>query len=414
MHFKSFYKSFAATFSLIIAITLCFLLYVESTIPDHINVVRGEEPYLPSAYPLTVTKMDIETIPASASILANESYNADVRLLGSLSIKTVQVNVVDRKRVVVGGNPFGIKMFTEGVMVVGISDIPVGNTTQNPAKQSGIQTGDIILEINDEIIDSNHKLGEMVANSMGETLTFKLRRHGENMDIFLTPVKSAADSKYRAGIWVRDSSAGIGTMTFYDPSNGVFSGLGHAICDIDTGELMPLDRGEVVDVDITGVHRGEAGAPGELQGTLMNQTILGQLDDNRESGIYGHINNEDYFTGARLELPLATRSEIAIGPAKIRTTIAGNTPEEFDIYIEKILLNDTTLTKNMVIKVTDPELIEKSGGIVQGMSGSPIIQNGMLVGSVTHVFVNDPLRGFGIFAENIYSDNLQKEWKKAS
>lgn len=209
---------------------------------------------------------------------------------------------------------------------------------------------------------------------------------------------SASGDGYKLGLWVRDSSAGIGTMTFYDPTTQVFGGLGHAITDVDTGEILPLGSGEIVSVDIEGAVKGQGGQPGELRGSFHTYDTIGSLEENRETGVFGVLTTPPE---GGLLLPVALRQEVHTGPAQIYTTIDGRTPQLFDIEIERVNLTDANPTRNMVIRITDPELLTATGGIVQGQSGSPIVQDGRLVGAVTHVFINDPSRGYGIFAENM-------------
>ncbi|MDF2567582.1 MAG: stage sporulation protein, partial [Oscillospiraceae bacterium] len=208
------------------------------------------------------------------------------------------------------------------------------------------------------------------------------------------------DNTFKIGLWVRDSSAGIGTVTFYNPENSVFGGLGHAVCDVDTGQVMPIMSGEVVDVNINGVTRGSSGSPGELKGSFSSNKDSGSIAVNNETGVFGVLYQNPSNHSA---IPIAMKQEVKTGKATIFTTVSGNTPQEYKINIEKVNLNDNSMTKNMVIKITDPELLQKTGGIVQGMSGSPIMQNGVLVGAVTHVFINDPTKGYGIFIENMYN-----------
>ena len=226
-------------------------------------------------------------------------------------------------------------------------------------------------------------------------------------DEFVVPtvIDGAAKLKeggYRAGIWVRDSAAGIGTLTFYLPSEGRFAGLGHAVCDVDTGQILPLRSGEIVNVLVTGVVRGRAGRPGELTGTFAGGGNIGVLEQNNSMGIYGRMDAPPEGMAAELAL----RNEVSVGPATIFATVEGAQAKEYAVYIEKVNLTDRNPTKNIVIRIDDQELLEKTGGIVQGMSGCPIMQNGKLVGAVTHVFVNDPTRGYGIFAENML-DNIR-------
>ncbi|MEG2372641.1 MAG: SpoIVB peptidase, partial [Hydrogenoanaerobacterium sp.] len=333
-------------------------------------------------------------------------YKTQLKFLGVIPLKEVTVELVEKQMVAACGTPFGIKMFTEGVMVVGLSDLDTTVGSVNPAKDAGIRTGDVITRIGGKEVYSNEQVGEIVSASGGKPLKVLLKRKNTPTTVLLTPAKGSVDGCYKAGMWVRDSSAGIGTMTFYDPVSGVFGGLGHAVCDVDTGEILPLMSGEAVSVDITGCIKGETGKPGELQGSFYNERKLGSLYLNTQTGVYGTLNKE--LTPPKL-YEISMRQEVKASKATILTTLYGNLPREYDIMIEKVSFTDGNPTKNMVIRVTDPELLAKTGGIIQGMSGSPILQDGKLVGAVTHVFVNDPTRGFGIFAENMYYsiDNVE-------
>ena len=235
-------------------------------------------------------------------------------------------------------------------------------------------------------------------NSHGEPITMTVRRDGKEFDTAVTPIFSEGEGTFKAGLWIKDSSAGVGTMTFIDPESGTFGALGHPISDADTQSILPLGSGEIVDVTITGCDKGSEGCPGELFGTFLSGLAAGNIMKNCEQGIFGRIN---YTNGCVSAMPIAFRTEVETGPATILTTVSGSAPEEYSVSIEKLSLSDSARTKNLVIKVTDPRLLSLTGGIVQGMSGSPIIQNGKIVGAVTHVFVSDPTMGYGIFIENM-------------
>ena len=303
--------------------------------------------------------------------------------------------------VIPGGMPFGIKMFTDGVMVIGVTEIVSDGHTVSPAKAAGIRPGDVITRINGERVASNEDVARIVAGCAGEVLELSVEREETVQELSLRPVKCDESLGYRAGMWVRDSSAGIGTMTWLDPESGVFAGLGHAVCDIDTGNLMPLYSGEAVNVTITGVTKGESGRPGELRGAFSDGAPIGILTHNDVTGIYGRLNGTQPGLTKGEQLPIAKREEIRTGKACIRATVDGGGVKEYEIVIERIDLSEDHPTRNMVIRITDKRLIAVTGGIVQGMSGSPIIQDGKLVGAVTHVLVNDPTRGYGIFIENM-------------
>ena len=337
---------------------------------------------------------------AAAALYKNngEEYNPSFSPDNFIPAKETQAQQTQRKMVVPGGTPFGIKMFTKGVMIVGMSDIQSGIENINPAKIAGLKIGDILLSLDGKELTCNEDVAKFISEAEGKSVNISFLRGEVEKEAVLSPVKTEYDQKLRAGIWVRDSSAGIGTLTYYHPDTMTFAGLGHGVCDIDTGKIMPLSKGEIVDVNISGINAGQSGKPGELRGSFLNDNIIGILKSNNEMGVFGHLNHSNIFGSA---IPMAEKHEIQAGSATILSTVSGNKPREFKIEIEKINYMDTFGTKNMIIKVTDPALLNCTGGIVQGMSGSPIIQNGMLAGAVTHVFVNDPTRGYAVFAENM-------------
>ncbi len=247
-------------------------------------------------------------------------------------------------------------------------------------------------------VDGNEEFSNMINNSNGSKVCLKIKRRDKIMEKVISPVKGE-DGVYHAGLWVRDSSAGIGTVSFYEPNSRVFGGLGHAVCDVDTGEILPLQSGEMADVKITGYTKGKAGDPGELCGSFEPKGKIGELKINSQTGLFGIM---DTLPSAHENaLPVALRQEAEEGKATILSTIDGKKPQEYDIIIEKVDYSVQTPTKNLQIKIIDENLLKTTGGIVQGMSGSPIIQNNRVVGAVTHVFVQDPTRGYGIFAENM-------------
>ena len=367
-------------------------------LPDSFQVTQGKELELQtpgiSVMDSTGQYGSVQEVFASPE----QDHQATLMLFDCIPVKTVDVTVSDEKMLIPCGTPFGIKMFTNGVMVVGISDIQSGGQAVNPAAQAGIRVGDIITEANGQKINGNSGLSETIQESCGENVTLKIIRGQEEILETLDPAKSDTDGSYKGGVWVRDSTAGIGTVTFYDPETGGFGGLGHGICDVDTAELMPLGSGEIVPVIISGVTRGEKGRAGELRGYFSSEAAIGVLTDNTESGVYGLLNTCPSVHNA---VKLAMKQEVRPGPAKILATVDYTGPQYYDIMIEKVSYREDIQTKNLVIRVTDERLLKVTGGIVQGMSGGPIIQNGMLAGAVTHVFVNDPTRGYGIFAENM-------------
>ncbi len=361
---------------------------------------------------LSVTAMgmtaQIGTPSDQGELLANASspgvnaqsnkYETQLMLFQTIPIKTVQVDVVKETKVIPCGTPFGIKMFTNGVVVVGTADIDTPEKTVNPASVAGIKIGDVITQVNGEPVNQNEEIAEAIEESEGKPLSLTFLREKKTMHATLTPVKSSYDNTYKGGLWVRDSTAGIGTVTFYDPEAGAFGGLGHGICDNDTRDLMPMKTGEIVAVTISGVVKGQQGSAGELRGYFTSNEPVGTLAANLETGVYGSMAQAPV---AGESVPVAMKQEVKVGPAKILATIEGDTPQYYDAEIQSVDYSGDTTTKNMVIKITDPKLLEATGGIVQGMSGSPILQNGKLVGAVTHVFLSEPSQGYGIFAENM-------------
>ena len=392
---KKFAKGFIWAMAALSAVLFAVTLYLRMTLPDRLYITYGSTMHLPSRFAALINK-DSDVMPCMK--YEGKEYTASLRLLDTIPVKEVQVQVSQRRMVVPGGTPFGIKMFTDGVMVVGKSDIKVGMNNINPSKEAGIKIGDMIIAVNGEEVSRVSDVKRPILESDGSEISISVMRTGELMEFTLTPVRTEYDSTFKAGIWVRDSSAGIGTLTYYDPITLAFAGLGHAVCDVDTGRVMPLSSGQIVDVNISGSNIGLSGRPGELKGSFNSSTQLGQLLINSEMGVFGILSESGL---SQEPIPMAHRHEVRPGPATILSTISGNKPQKFDVVVEKVNYSDGSDTKNMVIRITDDRLLQATGGIVQGMSGSPIIQDGKLIGAVTHVFVNDPTRGYSIFAENM-------------
>ncbi|MCQ2479762.1 MAG: SpoIVB peptidase, partial [Clostridia bacterium] len=336
---------------------------------------------------------ELDNVLANATVTDGEKYETSVMLFNLFPVKNTKVAITERKYVVAGGGIFGIRLYTKGVMVVKIESVQTPDGSVNPGAKAGLKQGDMILSVDGKNITDNASLSKYIASSEGKTLKLSVERESKEIQISFTPVKGT-DSHYKGGLWIRDSSAGIGTMTYYDRMSGVFAGLGHAICDVDTGETMPLSGGDAVNAVIKGCYKGSNGKPGELCGVFSGDT-LGELYVNGETGIFGVLN---HYRKTENAIPVAMPSEVMEGKAQIISTVDESGPKYYDIEIIKIYKNDSE-QRNMIIRVIDNDLISKTGGIVQGMSGSPIIQNGMLVGAVTHVFVDNAKEGYGIFAE---------------
>ncbi|MDD3346632.1 SpoIVB peptidase [Oscillibacter sp.] len=293
------------------------------------------------------------------------------------------------------GHTVGIKLFSRGVLVVKLSD---GGT---PAKECGLKTGDVIVKCGGVTVSSTEQFQSLLQKG-GETVTnLQVRRGSENMTLSVEPEQNEQGT-YSIGAWIRDSMAGIGTMTYYDPATGAFGALGHGITDTDTALLMPFASGSILPSTVKAVKKGAAGEAGELRGDFDLTTDLGSLNANTANGIFGSLPGDTETWQSGVALPVASAGEVKEGPATILSNVEGDTVQSYDVEILKVL-PDAADSRNMVISVTDPDLIAATGGIVQGMSGSPILQNGKLVGAVTHVLLNDPTKGYGIFIENMLS-----------
>lgn len=299
--------------------------------------------------------------------------------------------------VYVGGESFGVKFYTNGVIVIKLESYYDGRMYKCPAKDGGLKVNDIVKEANGEKITCNEDLQRITQNCNGSTVKLTIERNGNKCEKKITPVKNTVGI-YLMGAWVRDSCAGIGTVTYYDSDKSYFAALGHGICDSDTSALLPLATGETVKASISGITKSTSGNAGSLNGYFTDK-VIGSLTKNTDIGIYGTIN--DNFYQNKKKIKIASNNEVRTGKAEIYTTLSNEDVGCYDIEISKICNNSKKSNENFVIKVTDKNLLKNCGGIVQGMSGSPIIQNGKLVGAVTHVFVNSPNEGYGIFAQNM-------------
>lgn len=389
-------RSFMAVLLALLALFGALLAWMYNALPDTFYVTGERSQLHIASMPWVTVRQGQETVSRVDRTDPDRSQNVTLALFGAIPVKTVRSVQVETRSVQVGGTPFGIKMFSDGALVVAFSDQYTSLGTENPAKEAGLKLGDLIVSAGGRAIRSNEELTQAITAAAGRSLSLVYRRDGQEHTTTLTPVEDAATGAYRAGVWVRDSSAGIGTMTFLDPLHGTFAGLGHAISDTDTGADITLLSGEIVPVMITGCVSGTAGSPGELRGEFSAVTA-GTVLANDATGIYGS------YTGPQTgqNCVVCQPQEIALGEAEIWTTVSGSTPKCYTVRIERVNMTSGDPNRNLLIKVTDPELLAATGGIVQGMSGSPIVQNGKLVGAVTHVLVNDPTRGYGIFASTM-------------
>lgn len=338
----------------------------------------------------------------TVSTVNEEKVTADVSILGIIPVAEIEAKETQRKYVYAGGTLVGIRLYTEGLLVVGTDDVVTDAGNISPAEDCGIVQGDIITAVNNETVKSVSDFSNRIATSDGNNISITVKRGNESYNLSLRPVYSQTENKYRCGLWLRDSTAGIGTLTFTDPENKTLATLGHAICDTETQAILPVGNGDILGACVNGCIPGKKGTTGQIKGSF-NDEILGVLHDNNDYGVYGTYTNVSVENGELY--PVAAQTEIETGDAQIISTVSQDGAEFYDIEIEKITYSSGKAARSMVIKVTDPDLLSITGGIVQGMSGSPIIQNGMLVGAVTHVFLNDPERGYGIFAETMLSES---------
>ena len=395
-------------FKKIILLTFLLIIYVYilviSNIPDKITIFEGENISLKTIFGMTVNSED-EVLEVSANSgektihkIGNETLS--VSLFDKLFLKSVDVSVLPKTTVIPVGNIAGVKLYTNGVLVVGMSEIQGEDSkTYKPYENTGIEEGDTIVKVNENLVNSTDDLIEKVNMSKGEKVEIEYIHDEETKECSITPVKTS-EEEYKLGLWVRDSAAGVGTVTFYEPSTQSFGALGHGITDIDTGDLLNIASGEFVTAKVLNIKKGEDGNPGKIQGTVEEQETIGEITKNTEFGIYGKIQVLSSLNiDTSKEMEVAMREEIETGKATILCSLDNQTVKEYEIEITKIYRDNNYNNKSMEIKVTDDELIEKTGGIIQGMSGSPIIQNGKFVGAVTHVLVNSSTEGYAIFGD---------------
>lgn len=392
-----------------IAVVLVLLLsyvYICSinSIPSNIIIFEGENLNLKIATGLTLASKNSKTILTASNINKEKinsegTNNLNLNLFGTIPVKEVNVNVIPKTMVVPLGNAIGMKLYTKGVLVVGMSQIETDkNEKKKPYENSGIEQGDTILEINNNIVGNTEELIKEVENSKGNTINIKYLRDDKTMQTDITPVKSK--NTYKIGLWVRDAAAGVGILTFYEPSTNLFMALGHGISDIDTEEIVNIANGELVTANIVSITKGRKGYPGEIRGTIDEGKTIGTIYKNTNFGVYGMVKNKNYLEAdLTQEMEVAPRNEIKEGKAQIICQLENSAKKKYDIEIEKVYINNNQNNKSMLIKITDKELLEKTGGIIQGMSGAPIIQEEKFVGAVTNVLVNDPTQGYGVFAD---------------
>ncbi len=348
----------------------------------------------------------VESIPVNfahtVKVRANEidTYQMDLKLFGVIPYKNVDVEVIQDKMLIPSGIPIGIYVKTSGVLVVGIGEFENSEGKKiSPAKYA-LQKGDYILKVNGEVMENKKHFVQTVEESEGQDMVLTIKRNGEVTDVMVTPGANQ-NQEWKLGIWIRDNAQGIGTMTYEDTDNS-FGALGHGINDVDTSLLMNLEEGTLYRTEIVGITRGSNGNPGELTGYIEydSDNVIGEIKENTEEGIFGICDAEVEAASAFEPIPIALKQEITLGPAQIICSVTGE-PEFYDVEIVEVNLERDNINRGIVVQVVDEKLLTLTGGIIQGMSGSPIIQNGKLVGAVTHVLVQDSTKGYGIFIEEM-------------
>ena len=400
------HKKLLIAFLLFLITTVFIYICAIDAIPRNIILFKGEELNFRKIFGISIENKNLKygAIQTSTDSVKNQEIgtkNLEVKLFNAFKVKDIDVSIIEKTKVIPVGQVSGIKLYTSGVLVVGMSEIKgTDNIKHKPYENSGIQEGDTIVQIENKDITDTKELINVVNLSQGKELKIKYVRNNDSLECNITPVKTS-ETEYKLGLWVRDSAAGIGTMTYIEPELNSFAALGHGITDIDTGKILNISDGQFITTKVLSIMKGTSGNPGKILGTINEQAKIGIINKNSIFGIYGVVND---ITNVKLNsnnaIDVATRNEIELGgEAKILCSLDGESAEEYKIQIEKIYLNNDYDNKSMLIKVTDNKLIEKTGGIIQGMSGSPVIQNGKFIGAVTNVLINDPTRGYVVFGD---------------
>lgn len=406
-------------------LTLCstpqFRAFV--TFPDHVRLSQGQEQNIALRLPLRVTvRSDQDGVlalngealgaaghraalsaPLSIAALQTGQYTVDFRLFGLIPFRKMTVDVIPPIKVVPGGHSIGVVLRSQGVLVVGYGAIrDRDGTLHQPGKEGGIEIGDAIVAIGGKEVTSEEQAARLFEEGgrSGSPVPVTLKRKGKVLEREITPVKDRDSGRWRVGLYIRDGAAGVGTLTFYEPVSGKYGALGHVIADGETSQPIDVRDGHIVDAVVTSIQKGRRGSPGEKISVFKDEdNWLGSIEKNSRFGIFGRMHNAPANPHFPEPLPVAMASQVKEGPAEIVTVVDGQKLERFTVEIQRVMRQPTADGKNMIVKITDARLLEKTGGIVQGMSGSPILQDGKVIGAVTHVFVNDPTRGYGALIE---------------
>ena len=396
---------------LILTILLIIYIYILliNSIPNNIIKFQGEKIKIPTLLGININKKENKENKEIISVSTKQQNKKldnigktklTINLFNNIHLKDINLEVLPKTKVIPIGKLAGVKLYTNGVLVVGMSEIEgEDNNKYIPYKESGIKEGDTIISINNKEIENTEDLIKKVNNSDGKEIYIKYIHENKYQECSITPVKTGK-KEYKIGLWVRDSAAGIGTITFYNKENNSFAALGHGIQDIDTDKIINISSGEFVTSKILGIKKGEKENPGRIEGTLKGEKNIGKINKNTKYGIYGIVEDISILNiDNNKEIEVALRNEIKEGQAYILSNIEDGKIEKFEIQIEKIYKENNYNNKSMKIKITDDKLINKTGGIIQGMSGSPIIQNNKFIGAVTHVLVSNPHEGYGVFGD---------------
>ena len=395
---KSIKTALLSLWGVLLSVLLCAGLY-SYILPEEIHI--GDGVGLPS-YPCLSFTTEEKSVAGDPTV-----SRMDARLFGLVSLKKVEVKDYSGLRLIPSGSIFGVKMQAEGVYVVGVCEVQSREKCASPATMAGLSPKDLILAINDSPIKTVGELSRMIEGSAGAPITVRYRRGGTEKTTELVPLLDVSDGKYKAGLWARDNATGIGTITYINPDTGEFGALGHGVCDAESGTLLSESRGIITEAVVTDIVAGTKSKPGELKGYLRASKI-GTMTKNTDCGIFGALAT----VPTQEALPVGLSHELKEGKATLRTMLSDGTPHDYEIEIVEI--HGKSPNKSFTVRITDPALLQKTGGIVQGMSGSPIIQNGKLVGAVTHVMLSDPKMGYGIFIENMLAASEDQATPKAA
>ena len=396
--------------------------------PDEVRLSSGSTKHVQTGLPVraSVSVYDQDAVPVlklggqpvseniqidvsdGLELVANDSGRASVSLnMFGLPGRRISLDVLPNLELVACGTTVGVRVETDGVLVIGTGEIVEDSARIQSPSSSVLRSGDMILKADGVAVQNKEHFAQLV-NAAGEELRLSVRRRDDTLELSINPHKSP-NGERKIGAWIRDDTKGIGTITYYDPRTNRFAALGHGIVDVDTKQMMHIRSGHIMHTDIVDVVKGKRGAPGELVGRVREGRILGTIDKNTSHGIFGSLNYGEKAALPSEKLPISLQSQVYVGPAVIRSSVGTDSVKEYDIFIEAVNKFSQDDTRGMVIRITDPELLRRTNGIVQGMSGSPILQDGRLVGAVTHVFVQDPSKGYGIFIESMLAQNKTQE-----